>query len=312
MVRSRASLRLGAIVLLTLSTLAFPAAAQQLTVIGFNVESGGADPQVIAATIAPIDGTDIWGFSEVQNADWAEMFEEAAAIGENASFDQILGTTGRGDRLLIIYDEDRFEKLRHMELHHLNIDGTVRAPLVAHFREKATGTEFLFVVNHLARGDKRNGTKNRRHKQAQGLNEWARQQTLPVIAVGDYNFDWNLPNGDTDHDRGYDLLTAGSAFVWVRPPSLIPTLCSDRFTSVLDFVFVAGEAKNWMDSSEILFSNSNYCPDDDTTSDHRPVLARFDLAEPEGVTRALLLQRIQKIEEELGELKELIRKLDSP
>ena len=27
------------------------------------------------------------------------------------------------------------------------------------------------------------------------------RQTVPVIAVGDYNFDWNLPNGDTERRR---------------------------------------------------------------------------------------------------------------
>jgi hypothetical protein len=34
------------------------------------------------------------------------------------------------------------------------------------------------------------------------LNGWARIQTLPVIAVGDYNFDWSVTNGEAGHERG--------------------------------------------------------------------------------------------------------------
>lgn len=48
------------------------------------------------------------------------------------------------------------------------------------------------MVNHLYRSN-----NERRHAQAQGLNEWARSQTLPVIATGDYNFDWHFQTGDT-------------------------------------------------------------------------------------------------------------------
>lgn len=43
--------------------------------------------------------------------------------------------------------------------------------------------EFLFMVNHLTRGN-----QDIRRKQAEGLREWARLQTVPVIAAGDYSF----------------------------------------------------------------------------------------------------------------------------
>ena len=34
-----------------------------------------------------------------------------------------------------------------------------------------------------------------RCSQAEGLREWARTQTLPIIAVGDYNFDYDFRTG---------------------------------------------------------------------------------------------------------------------
>ena len=156
--------------------------AETLRVVGFNVESGGADPTVVDDIVARLQDVDLWGFSEVQNASWAQLFEVAAEDGEAADFVQLLGTTGGGDRLLIVYDADRFELVQQFELEHINPENRVRAPLVAHLKLKATGEEFLFMVNHLFR------TNNEaRHEQARLLNAWAREQTLPVIAVGDYN-----------------------------------------------------------------------------------------------------------------------------
>jgi hypothetical protein len=51
------------------------------------------------------------------------------------------------------------------------------------------GLDFIFMVNHLNRGN-----EERRRAQAAGLREWAEDQTLPVVAVGDYNFDFSFRN----------------------------------------------------------------------------------------------------------------------
>jgi endonuclease/exonuclease/phosphatase family metal-dependent hydrolase len=248
-----------------------------LKVAGFNVESGGADPNVIAERhLGPLSGVDIWGFSEVQNSSWLTQLEQGAEIGETGNFRSILGTTGGGDRLAIVYDSHLLQLISQEELTALSIGGRVRAALIAQLRIRATDTEFLFVVNHLYRSD-----EEARHEQAQMLNEWVKTQTLPIIAVGDYNFDYEVVGGDNgNRDPGFDLMTADAAFVWIRPDVIVATICSTRYNSVLDFIFVANDAVNWaVESSEILFAESEpaYCPDDDTTSDHRPVAATFRL-----------------------------------
>jgi hypothetical protein len=47
----------------------FPASqADTLRIVGFNVESGGADPAVIDDIVARLQDIDLWGFSEVQDA----------------------------------------------------------------------------------------------------------------------------------------------------------------------------------------------------------------------------------------------------
>lgn len=254
-------------------------AGEKLTVVSYNVESGDADPAVVGVRVADFLGVDIWGFSEVKDATWATTFEAAAAVGESAAFRSVLGTTGREDRLLIVYNDTRLQMIEHFELHRINSLRNVRSSLVARLRLRSTGQEFLFMVNHLWRGSERG-----RHKQAQKLNDWARGQSLPVIAVGDYNFDWDVTDGDSDHDEGYDLMTDDGVFQWTRPAQLHPSQTNPSFQSVLDFVFTAGAAQAWPARSEIIVQPGD-APDNAQISDHRPLKAEFDLVAvtPHGV-----------------------------
>ena len=77
------------------------------------------------------------------------------------------------------------------------------------------------MVNHLHRTN-----PQKRHDQSHGIKEWAQQQPLPVITVGDYNYDWNIPTGH-NRDVGFDLLLADGLFSWVVPSNLIRTQCSE-------------------------------------------------------------------------------------
>jgi hypothetical protein len=144
---------------------------------------------------------------------------------------------------------------------------------------------------------------------ARMLNGWARIQTLPVIAVGDYNLDWNAAGGETDHDRGFDELTADNVFKWVKPASIVKTNCSAH-NSVLNFAFVSGAAQQWSSSSSILFPEPSYCSNEASRSDHRPMLAAFELGAPRpAATKEQLLERLENIQRELDSLKRLIESL---
>ena len=254
-----------------------PAATTDLTVIGWNVESGGADAATIAGQLGAFDGVDLWGLSEVSNDADALVYEIGAEFGEGSDFARVLGTTGGGDRLLALYDTGRFDLLSSGELGEINIGGNVRASLVLTLEERATGTTFLFMVNHLYRTD-----DTARHTQATLLNQWAQRQTLPAIAVGDYNFDYSTTT--MQRDIGYNLMTLDDDWKWVRPATLVTTQCSGwpcAFNSVLDFVFVAAGANTWAATSEIVVRDGDF-PDDATTSDHRPVKVVFTLPAQDG------------------------------
>lgn len=240
------------------------------TVVSWNTELNDADLATIGERIAAFEGVDLWGLNEVTRASDQAPLEAAAAVGEGVDYQSVLGTTGGQDRLLAIYNSARFTLVEWWEEHTINTTGTARAPLVLHLRDRASGKEFLFMVNHLYRS-----RDEERHKQAALLNSWAAEQTLPAIAVGDYNFDWAL-TGET-YDLGYDLLTHGNKFVWLAPSTLVTTQCSGwpcQYNSVLDFVFVAGAAQTWRAEATIIVTPNDF-PDSAATSDHRPVLARF-------------------------------------
>ncbi len=188
-----------------------------------------------------MQGIDIFGFSEVKNYNWAQQFEHAAEAQETGDFKPILGITGGTDRLLILYDKHQFSEVEDP----FEIDWQdrpwyrptmrPRPALVVHLRHTSTGQEFYFMVNHLYRGT---GVDPRRLDQATALNQWAAAQTITVIAVGDYNFDWSIENPNDRTGKGFGNMTANETFVCLQPATLITTHDS-HYNSILDFMFIA-------------------------------------------------------------------------
>ncbi|MFN3331908.1 MAG: endonuclease/exonuclease/phosphatase family protein [Caldilinea sp.] len=259
----------------TVSRVVTPSSAHTIDpihVVTWNIGLDKADLHVIARRIASFSGVDLWGLQEVNSRSAPPVLAAAAAEGEGATFTAVQGNAGDGLHLVVIYNADRYTLLDWWELPSINTTGNVRPSLVLHLREKRSDLEFLFMVNHLYRS-----REGERHKQARLLNEWAAVQSLPVIAVGDYNFDWDVANGVRQHDAGYDLMTANGRWQWVKPDSLTTTQCSGwpcRYNSVLDFVFTAGPAQKWRAESTIVVEPGDF-PADNITSDHRPVQATF-------------------------------------
>jgi endonuclease/exonuclease/phosphatase family metal-dependent hydrolase len=271
----------GWIALVGLAAATRLAAAEPLTMIAYNVESGGAEAATVAQKIEAIEGVDLWGFSELAGWPWLEVFQRAAERGNHAEFGSVIGTTGDydmpdrdPDNLALLYRKDRLELLGHRELHAIN-DWAHRSPLVAEFRIKESGTTFLVVLNHLASGDAK-----LRIQQSWQLREWAFFRKQPVIMIGDFNYRWRIGKSDDDPPRGYDALTRGSVMTWVRPSPLINTWCGGAPTSVFDFTFVNPLAQAWKGQSDVI--ESDCVKSSQKVSDHRPVRVRFQIPEPDG------------------------------
>ena len=151
----------------------------------------------------------------------------------------------------------------------LNLDTCRRSPLVGEFRDKATGAELLVVLNHLACGDAR-----LRQEQAQALRLCVEGQTLPVIGIGDYNFDFDFR---TQHgNAAFDEFLVDGHWAWVRPDLLVDTNWADRDgdgkdnypDSCLDFMFLGGKALGLQAASRVVVRDGD-SPDDDSTCDYR-------------------------------------------
>ncbi len=246
------------------------ALAAQLNVGSFNINSGKSAPAVITQQIIDHDNVDIWGLSESSD-DWSKTAYNILNA-QHKKIAIIKGTSGLSrNRLQILFNEDKYQLISYQELDHINVNGVVRSPLVAKFRDYETNQQFIFMVNHLYR---KNDTE--RAMQAKKINLWARQQTLPIVAVGDYNFDLS-PYDISKHGAGFDELTRDQVFTWVQPQKLSPTQCS-HFNSILDFVFVSDKLNYTSVDSNISYTDSNYCNASNSYSDHRPVTATITWA----------------------------------
>jgi len=105
------------------------ASAQRLIVVGWNIESGGATDAAVAQRVRAFQSIDLWGLSEVGNDTTLQAVEVAAADGENgAALRRILGSTGCGDRLAIVYNETRLQFVASQEVHRVTYNADTPPP----------------------------------------------------------------------------------------------------------------------------------------------------------------------------------------
>ena len=248
----------------------------EFSILAWNVESGGNDPSVIAEQLTQLQGHDVYCLSEVHAKNFGRYTN---ALGPG--FVSVNSALGGGDRLQLIFNSNRFELLEQKELHayrdHELNNGNHRSPLLVRLRDRTSRTEFIVMTNHLAR---RNA--GLRKQQAAGMREWARDQTVAVINIGDFNMDYNFVT-----EKGNDALPAmlaDNVWQWIRPEEWIDTNWSDPDgdgndnypDSMLDFAFVAAAAKEWKPKCTVVVRDGDF-PDDRTTSDHRPVVLSLSI-----------------------------------
>ncbi|KAA1258475.1 Endonuclease/Exonuclease/phosphatase family protein [Rubripirellula obstinata] len=245
-------------------------AAPAIRILAWNIESEGANIDVIADELLAMDRYDLYGFTEVRPQEWGAIKD---ALGDGFVF--WYSKTGYNDRTAYAISKERFEVIKKYELGKFGDivinPGNYRSPHVYELRDRQTDIKFATVLNHLARGK-----AEIRQKQAEGLRQWAASMTLPVIAIGDYNFDYVF---ETEKGNpAFDIFMSDDTFVWVKPEPLIDSNWfdgngdgeDDYPGSILDFAFVAGEAKRWNPISKVIVREGDF-PDDDQTSDHRPI-----------------------------------------
>ena len=249
--------------------------SNSFAILAWNIEAAGSDAATIKSQLQTLVPFDILALSEVSQAaakDFASRWNDAS---------QLIGSSGGDARLLLAWNPDKFDQLAGEELKVIGgkefAPGVQAAPLVAHLKEKSSGQEFKIIMNHLARG-----SAELRGTQAELLCNWAREQKVPIIAVGGYNFDYDFVT--RKGNPAFQLFLDSGVWKWIEPRVPIDTNWADRNRdgkddfpdSMLDFVFVAGPAKQWKITADVIFRRHDF-PDDDHTSDHRPIHTAVEL-----------------------------------
>jgi len=243
-----------------------------ISILAWNIESPGSNPEVIAKQLEDLVPCDIVALSEVPEAS-AELFVKR--WGREAS---LVGTSGGASRLLVAWNPERFELVNKEELK--TIDGksfgpgNQIAPLVAHLKDRKSSFEFKIMMNKLQRG-----SDQVRKTQALLLCDWGKQQTLPCIAVGGYNFDYDFPT--KKGNASFNAFMETQIWRWIEPKELIDNNWADNNRdgkddypdSLLDFAFVTqwDKAQNVASITAEVLKREGDFPDSDQTSDFRPM-----------------------------------------
>ncbi len=291
----------------SLTQVAFPQDTPAFTIVAWNVESNRpnqppvSDSTVIAGQLKELMTSDatksqIVVLSELEPKD---IFRYTSAVSEGLGHDVDFVSSGSGgfedtDSLAVIIDRTRFEIVSAIELHrwgsqrgNFAVDDAKssdfgalrsRSPLAVKLKDLSNSRQFWIIANHLARGE-----SDLRIDQAKMLVEWAKSINEPMISAGDHNFDFDF---HTQHgNEAFEAMTKENVWQWIKPDPLVDSNWSqdrrvrdravDRYPdSILDFIFVANQAKTWIGESDVIVREGDF-PDDDKTSDHRPIIGRF-------------------------------------
>jgi hypothetical protein len=251
---------------------------KSVEILTWNIESPGSNPEVIAKQLEELSPFNILALSEVPESA-TDLFVKR--WGPEAS---LIGSSGGQSRLLITWNPEVFDCLSQSELK--TIDGksfgpgNQIAPLVVHLKHRSSQFEFKVIMNKLHRG-----SDMVRQTQALLLCDWGKQQTVPCIAVGGYNFDYDFVS--KKGNAAFNAFMETKVWHWVEPKTWIDNNWADNNRdgkddypdSILDFSFTSHWDKATTPisiTSEIIQREGDF-PDTDQTSDFRPMRTTVQL-----------------------------------
>lgn len=269
------------LLLLSVITVSASNAAETLKIISWNVETEGSDAEIISKQLSAFPKSDAYLLQEVSGRGLARY---ASAIRETHGQDYkfFVSSFGGPHKLGVIIDQSKltirsFSELMSHGEYQLN-NYRFRSPLVIDLETKS-GKQLKLVTVHLARGNAKF-----REEQANGLREWAADQTVPIVLAGDCNFDFDIPTkkGNPAHDAFFE----GDTWQLIEPVEWIDTNWDDRDGdgkdnypgSTLDFAAHSSNGSAVAGTCEIIVRDGDF-PDNDRTSDHRPLSVEIELGE---------------------------------
>lgn len=266
--------------LLTLFLYAGLAQAQTISVASFNVNSDPrTDPARVAEDLARVPPLHLWALQEVTDQATLDQFAQALSEATGFVYAGHLGQSGEedGDRLAFVYIEEAFQDVTFRELE--DISGAI-LPL-AMTGTSWTGAELTFVNAHFSRS-----SDTIRRGQAQRLREWIEDHEREnLIVLGQLNFDYDFRSNRPRGNRAFATFSQNGPASWPQPMCVANEACPVHISrcnppnrDIQDFIFLAGQAKNWQAISDIAFANETYCGRaNGAYSNYRPVMAQIAL-----------------------------------
>lgn len=245
----------------------------------WNINGGvgavaASEPEAVLSRLAshPQTGSQLVALAEVR-PEWADRLREAVGARGSAPWESLLGSRGGDQRLLALWDPQRFEAESTAERGDLVPDGAGRAPLVLHMRDRLTAVRFVWVVVHLRALD---GAA--RAAELTALRQWREGIRDPVLITGDFNVDCPPSVTGEGCEPAWQTLLAG-------PPSLLAfpndadvgSLCETTADAgLLDFALIDARLAQQapVRSAEIL-DGETWCAPEMGDGAHRPVRVRF-------------------------------------
>ena len=253
---------------------AIASAAEPLRILTWNIDGENSDMEEIMRQLRALRAEyrfDVLAISEVPATEtkrFVNFFAEGAGVS---------GKRGEAYRLVTAWEPGRLSLISGVEV--LELDGFTChsqsvAPLAARLRDHLEVRE-VYVVNYRFMHDALSLSL-----QAGDLARWATAQVLPVFFLGDFDPDYSF-GARKDLSKNY-MLEDLELLTWVKPEPLVDSQwvdadadnVDDNPESLSDFVFYNG-MNNLRISAEVIVREGDY-PDDDKTSDHRPVLVTIE------------------------------------
>lgn len=248
-------------------------ASEPIRILSWNIESGGSDTTVIIDQLkTQMPKHDIVALSEVPS-------NAIEPIAKALGWKHFGGADGGEDRLLIAWS-DRFVFLRKIEIADFQVFHSPK-PLIVALTDSQSEKKLIVVNNRLVEQ-----IDHIRHDQTNSLRDWVDDILLSetfAISVGDIHGEFDIKNHKMDETiSSLQRIEHFFHWKWIEPEKLIDTNWrdlngdgkDDTPNSISDHVFVSSIIKRWKVKSEIIVREGDF-PDNQTTSDHRPILVTF-------------------------------------
>lgn len=245
-----------------------PGQSKNYSILYWNIEFSDIDPVSVSNQLIGLGRYDLVALSGTTKS---MVYEQAMARNWPNRFGFIHGMTKKNDSSVVFYDKKRFNLVESSEVAAVaSVNESQHAPFCVRLNEYLGAQDLAVVMNTIASGD-----MDFQENQAAALREWARGQSMPLIALGQCDFDY-----ERQAQRGnacFHAFIRDGVWEWVKPVELSVAKGHGKkkgiegyFDIGQEFSFVGGAARDWSAEFRPAVRWRDFSGDK-KTGEHRPV-----------------------------------------